>query len=140
MPGVVPGVVLSQHHLPRNFFFELWDPHLVFLDSEFDSESMHDLSTSFFGGSKNHPSTTSAPPKVVLGVVLGVNLLHHPSWGAVRWCQFHFFSSEHSEWVENTQLCMLITILGGARCPETVQKHLFLCLRPRPTLAGRWGP
>ena len=67
---MVPGVVLSQHHLPRNFFFELWDRHLVFLDSEFDGESMHDLGTSFFGGSKTRPCTTAAPPKVVPGVVL----------------------------------------------------------------------
>ena len=70
VPEVVPGVVRSQHHLPRNFFFQLWDPHLVFLDSENDGESMHDLGTSFLGGSKTRPCTTPAPPKVVPGVVL----------------------------------------------------------------------
>ena len=54
--------------------------------------------------------------------------------------EFTFSNSEPTEGVEKTQFCTLNTILDGAPYPETVQKHLFLYLYPRPTLPDRWGP
>ena len=164
---MVPGVVLSQHHLPRNSFFELWDPHLVFLDSENDGESMHDLGTSFLGGSKTRPCTTAAPPRWCrFGQLIDFDrksmeigrtrraesILTHFRGGAgpsespapplpviVSGAQFTFSSSELSEWAEKTQLGTLITILCGAQGPRTVQKLSFLCVCPRPTLGDQWG-
>ena len=97
---------------------------------DFDRKSMEigrtrraeSIGTHFEGGAD--PSRPPAPP---LPVFAG---------GA----EFTFSSSELPEGVEKTQFCTLNTILGGAPCPETVQKHLFLCLCPGPTLADRWGP
>ena len=97
---------------------------------DFDRKSMEigrtrraeSIGTHFEGGAD--PSRPPAPP---LPVFAG---------GA----EFTFSSSQLSEGAEKTQFCTLNTILGGAPCPETVQKHLFLCLCPGPTLADRWGP